>query len=103
MTQNCVPLLQTNKQMADSSPLILLLILYQGNKNMFSDKHYPPSFLTGNKSIRDMLKNPEEYDRRMEEIDKRRLDLQKERESREANMHRLVDERSKYLYTPPPR
>jgi len=48
-----------------------------------------------------MLKNPEEYDRRMEEIDKRRLDLQKERESREANMHRLVDERSKYLYTPP--
>ena len=65
---------------------------------MFSDKHYPPSFLTGNKSIRDMLKNPEEYDRRMEEIDKRRLDLQKEREAREANMHR-----SKYLYTPPTR
>merc|ERR1712088_494387 len=61
---------------------------------MFSDKHYPPSFLTGNKSIRDMLKNPEEYDRRM-------VDLQKERESREANMHRIVDERSKYLYTPP--
>ena len=70
---------------------------------MFSDKHYPPSFLTGNKSIRDMLKNPEEYDRRMEEIDKRRLDLQKEREAREANMHRIVDERSKYLYTPPTR
>ena len=90
--------------MAYSSPLILSLSLaLKGNKNMFSDKHYPPSFLTGNKSIRDMLKNPEEYDRRMEEIDKRRLDLQKEREAREANMHRIVDERSKYLYTPPTR
>ena len=79
------------------------MLAFKGNKKMFSDKHYPPSFLTGNKSIRDMLKNPEEYDRRMEEIDKRRLDLQKEREAREANMHRIVDERSKYLYTPPTR
>ena len=69
---------------------------------MFSDKHYPPSFLAGNRSLRDMLKNPEDYDRRMEEIDKRRQDLQKERESREANVKRVVDERSKYLYTPPP-
>ena len=69
---------------------------------MFSDKHYPPSFLAGNRSLRDMLKNPEEYDRRMEEIDRRRQDLQKEREAREANVKRVVDERSKYLYTPPP-
>ena len=69
---------------------------------MFSDKHYPPSFLAGNRSLRDMLKNPEEYDRRMQELDQRRQDFQKEREAREANVKRVTDERNKYLYTPPP-
>ena len=38
---------------------------------MFSDRNYPPSFLSGNRSLRDMLKDPNEYDRRMDTMSKR--------------------------------
>ncbi len=68
---------------------------------MFSDRHYPPSFLAGNKSIRDMLKDPEEYDRRLESINQRRQAIQKEREEREANLKRVTSEREKYFFTSP--
>ena len=53
---------------------------------MFSDRHFPPSFLAGNKSIRDMLKDPEEYDRRMTNLNKRKEELQKERDKRDSNV-----------------
>ena len=68
---------------------------------MFSDRHFPPSFLAGNKSIRDMLKDPEEHDRRMTNLNKRKEELQKERDKRDANVKRVVEEKSRYLYSSP--
>lgn len=49
-----------------------------------------------------MIKDPEEYDRRMETLNKRSEDLLKEREARETKIKRMTEERNRYLYTPPP-
>ena len=63
---------------------------------MFSDRHYPPSFLAGNRSLRDMIKNPEEYDRRMESLSQRRQNEVKAQEMREENIKRVIEEKSNY-------
>lgn len=63
---------------------------------MFSDRHYPPSFLAGNRSLRDMIKDPEEYDRRLESFNKRREDECKAKEVREENIKRVIEEKNRY-------
>ena len=67
---------------------------------MFSDRHYPPSFLAGNRSLRDMIKDPEEYDRRMETFNKRREDEVKAKEVREENIKRVIEEKNRYACPP---
>ena len=67
---------------------------------MFSDRHYPPSFLAGNRSLRDMIKGPEEYDRRMETFNKRREDEVKAKEVREENIKRVIEEKNRYACPP---
>ena len=67
---------------------------------MFSDRHYPPSFLAGNRSLRDMIKDPEEYDRRMETFNIRREDEVKAKEVREENIKRVIEEKNRYACPP---
>jgi hypothetical protein len=67
---------------------------------MFSDRNFPPTFLAGNKSLRDMSKDPDEYDRRMSNFENRQLEQQKTRETRDAQMKRIAEERAKYTYQP---
>ena len=67
---------------------------------MFSDRHYPPSFLAGNRSLRDMIKDPEEYDRRLESFNKRREDESKAKEVREENIKRVIEEKNRYACPP---
>ena len=35
---------------------------------MFTDRHFPPTFLSKNPSLRDMVKDTSDYDRRLTEI-----------------------------------
>ena len=62
---------------------------------MFSDRHYPSTFLSGNKSLRDMFKDPGEYDRRMAALSKQTEDKQKSVESRNARIKELTDRKSR--------
>ena len=65
---------------------------------MFSDRHYPSSFLAGNKSLRDMFKDPEEYDRRMTSLSKRNEDTQKSLESRNSRIKELSERKSEIRF-----
>merc|ERR1712198_576949 len=49
--------------------------LQGGWKNMFhSDRHFPTSFLSGNPSLRDMVKDKGDFDRRLDDINKRQVE-----------------------------
>ena len=89
---------------------------------MFSDRHYPTTFLSGNRSLRDMFtvrifklfffqftnldffffkklfQDPEEYDRRMAVISKRNDDTQKSVESRNSRIKDITERRSRQFY-----
>ena len=43
-----------------------------------------------------MIKNPEEYDRRMESLSQRRQNEVKAQEMREENIKRVIEEKSNY-------
>ena len=60
-----------------------------------SDKHFPSSFLSNNKSLRDMFKDPDEYDRRMASLSQRNEESQRSLESRNARIKDVVDRKSK--------
>lgn len=38
------------------------------NQTMYTDKHFPPTFLSKNPSLRDMVKDQTDYDRRIDDI-----------------------------------
>lgn len=61
---------------------------------MYSDKHYPPTFLSGNKSLRDMFTDPSEYDRRMTNITERSVETKRNEEMRAKAMKRIADEQA---------
>lgn len=46
--------------------------------NMFTDRHFPSSFLSGNPSLRDMVKDKGDFDRRLDDINKRQVERRRQ-------------------------
>ena len=42
---------------------------------LHTDRHFPVSFFSGNPSLREMVKDKGEFDRRLDDIDKRQRDF----------------------------
>ena len=61
---------------------------------MFTDKHFPPTFLSKNPSLRDMVKDQTDYDRRIDDISskfKKETDLQNDFSSQRTTVRSSND------------
>ena len=63
---------------------------------MFTDKHYPPTFLSNNRSLRDMVKDRTDYDKRINEISTNFNDETKRAKEKQASAFQLSTTRSGY-------
>merc|ERR1712029_1075456 len=56
------------------------------HQGMFhSDRHFPKSFLSGNPSLRDMVKDKGDFDRRLDDINKRQVERRRNEKETETS------------------
>ena len=54
---------------------------------MFTDRHFPTSFLSGNPSLRDMVKDKGDFDRRLDDINKRQVERRQRQDKQDDERH----------------